>query len=160
MNKQAFARLVQAAQLQNVSLLETAAKASFPDSGSQPGELSADFDVSAIGTIIGADDLSMMACEVALVFKGTVGEHPLCTVTAKYGVAYTLTPGYVEEEGAVQFFADNNALFNVWPFFREHLWSLTQKMGMPPFVLPLLHPRVEEITAGDSAGLRPVVQGD
>jgi hypothetical protein len=31
-------------------------------------------------------------------------------------------------------------VFNTWPFFREQAHSLTSKMGLPPFTLPLLKP--------------------
>lgn len=34
-------------------------------------------------------------------------------------------------------FANLNGVFNAWPYFREFVQSVTTRMGLPPFVLPV-----------------------
>lgn len=35
-------------------------------------------------------------------------------------------------------FANSNAIFNAWPYWRECLQNTLARMGLPPFVLPVL----------------------
>lgn len=38
----------------------------------------------------------------------------------------------------VKSFAETNAVFNAWPYFREYVQSTTLRMGLPPLTVPLL----------------------
>jgi hypothetical protein len=46
----------------------------------------------------------------------------------------------------LQAFAETNALFNAWPFFREIIHATMARMNLPPIALPLfrLTPRPRE----------------
>jgi hypothetical protein len=47
-------------------------------------------------------------------------------------------------ENTLKYFADNNAKFNSWSFFRELLSNITMRMGIGHLVVPLLKPRPPE----------------
>lgn len=49
-------------------------------------------------------------------------------------------------------FAKANGLYNSWPFARELIYSLTSRMGFPPYSLPslLLQPPQKAIAQGDT----------
>lgn len=48
------------------------------------------------------------------------------------------------QDNIVKAFADNNAKFNSWSYFRELLSSVTMRMGVEPLILPLLKPAPPE----------------
>jgi preprotein translocase subunit SecB len=41
-------------------------------------------------------------------------------------------------ESFVEIFKDRNVPINTWPYFREFVQSITQRMNIPPLTLPLL----------------------
>ncbi len=55
-----------------------------------------------------------------------------CTFGLKYSSKTTLTEDFME------IFQDQNILLNTWPYFREFVQSMTQRMNIPPLTLPLL----------------------
>jgi hypothetical protein len=63
---------------------------------------------------------------------------PILKVTAVFEITYRLPGGATASEKALQEFASTNAVFNAWPFLREFFVSITQRMDLPPLVLPLV----------------------
>lgn len=55
-----------------------------------------------------------------------------CTFRLKYSSKTTLT------EDFMQIFEDQNIPMNTWPYFREFVQGMTQRMNIPPLTLPLL----------------------
>ncbi len=39
---------------------------------------------------------------------------------------------------AVGAFAHFNSAFNAWPYWREYVQSMTQRLGLPPVTIPIL----------------------
>ena len=48
------------------------------------------------------------------------------------------------QDDIIKAFADNNAKFNSWSYFRELFSSVTMRMGIGPLVVPLLKPAPPE----------------
>ena len=69
------------------------------------------------------------------------GEQPLVSVEERYLLSYSVTGTEPVADDTLRAFADNNAAFNAWSFFRQSLHATTLRMGLPPFTLPLLKPR-------------------
>jgi hypothetical protein len=66
-------------------------------------------------------------------------ERALIEVTAEYLLTYNLSDGAdTLPEKAFQVFAANTGVFNAWPFFREFVRSSTDRMSIPPLILPLM----------------------
>ena len=64
---------------------------------------------------------------------------PVVSVDCAYAVDYTITrEGFTPSAEQVKAFKDGNAIFNVWPYFREYLQSSLVKMGLPPLTAPFL----------------------
>ena len=55
-------------------------------------------------------------------------------VTATYVVVYAI--GRQPSEEILSVFLNRNVRLNTWPFFREHVYSSSARMYLPPFVLP------------------------
>ncbi len=57
-------------------------------------------------------------------------------IEAQYLVEYQITNPAVSEE-ALSAFAQFNAVHNVWPFWRQHIFDLRQRGGLPRIEVPL-----------------------
>jgi len=72
-------------------------------------------------------------------------------------VEIELRYGYPERtefrKDELEAFASLNGVFNAWPYFREYLQSVTTRMGLPPFVLPVF--RVKRSPRPSSEGEKP-----
>lgn len=62
---------------------------------------------------------------------------PLLHIQATFLLAYVLKSADDITDAHCDAFADLNATFNVWPYWREYVQSVTVRMGLPALVLPL-----------------------
>lgn len=72
------------------------------------------------------------------VFSGHIDGIEVLSIQASYGVYYRLPDQLKPSEKDVQEFAEQNGMFNAWPYLRELLGNLSAKMGLPLPPLPLL----------------------
>lgn len=60
-------------------------------------------------------------------------------VAARYRLHYEVADSHVKLSKAdIEAFAEQTSLYNVWPYWRELLTSLTSRMAIPPLSVPLL----------------------
>jgi len=57
-------------------------------------------------------------------------------VTCSFGLKYSSEAGISED--FMEIFKVRNIPLNTWPYFREFIQSITQRMNIPPLTLPLL----------------------
>lgn len=50
--------------------------------------------------------------------------------------AYMIKNGYKPTKAGKNAFGETNAIFNVWPYVREHVQNTMIKMDLTPFVMP------------------------
>jgi preprotein translocase subunit SecB len=62
---------------------------------------------------------------------------PSASVRAAYLIVYLLRDTAGLDQRHIDAFAALQGPFNVWAFYREHLLSMSLKMGLPPLILPL-----------------------
>jgi hypothetical protein len=72
-------------------------------------------------------------------------DPPDVHVVAAYELSYSLSEGEELSDRDLQHFAVFNARFNAWPYWRELAQTATQRMRIPPLVIPVL--RVPAIPA-------------
>ena len=58
------------------------------------------------------------------------------TVEATFRVDYLMKAKLTEEE--IREFSQNNAVHNVWPFWREHVYEVARKAELPRLSVPLM----------------------
>jgi hypothetical protein len=82
-------------------------------------------------------------CEMRMTWQAMVPgtEEILVQIHEQYLVTYDVHGSDPVGEDVLRAFTDNNAAFNVWPFFRQSLHATTLRMGIPAYTLPLLKPR-------------------
>ena len=61
----------------------------------------------------------------------------LCGVEAEYALFYLVRDEVEYPDSVVRLFASKNAVFNVWPYFRELVHSLAARAGLPNVLVPL-----------------------
>lgn len=57
-------------------------------------------------------------------------------IQAEYRVTYEITVKDLGED-AMKAFAEFNVIHNVWPFWRQHVFDLVQRGGLPKLDVPL-----------------------
>ncbi|MBL8217539.1 MAG: hypothetical protein JNK87_42860 [Bryobacterales bacterium] len=68
---------------------------------------------------------------------------PAVLVDCAFAADYELAADFAIRPEHVKAFKDGNAIFNVWPYFREFLQSSLQRMGLPPLTAPFLRLEVK-----------------
>ncbi len=64
-------------------------------------------------------------------------ENVFLRIEARFSVTYSLN----SSEGLLQenynAFGERNGVYNVWPYWREFVHSITSRMGLPPLIVPV-----------------------
>lgn len=64
-------------------------------------------------------------------------ETPVVKVESKFLLVYSISDCSNLSEKAYQQFAEVNAVFNAWPYWREFVQNATLRMGLPPLTMPV-----------------------
>lgn len=84
------------------------------------------------------EEQSVLYCGVRLrLTLARPNEEAIVAISTEYALFYHLPCEFKPTDTAVRHFASQNAVFNAWPFFREHVCSTVAKMGLPPLIIPL-----------------------
>jgi len=82
---------------------------------------------------------STLTIPTTFTVSGTVGnDEELFSIHFSLLVKYDLPSDADFAPQYLEFFAENNVPANVWPYARELVSSMTSRMGLPPFTLPIL----------------------
>lgn len=92
------------------------------------------------------DDGKMLLAEIHARFEARVKDPDVskvdllraALVETRFVLVYELSPGEDLSTDDLQAFAQTNAVFNATPFWREFLNSCLVRMGMPPFMVPIM----------------------
>ncbi len=106
-----------------------------PDAGS--GEIDVSFHFKTKLVELGAEALRFEIQFRMAGLRGIVPEE-IVGVDCTFEAVYDLRPDFVVTKEMVEAFQKGNAIFNVWPYFREYLQSSLTRMGYPPLVAPFL----------------------
>ncbi len=132
------ARVVSSVRICGIRLVETDARCRIRS----PKEVSEDAEImirhsAQIGERPAPDTFYVRArIEVKIAASGASAE-PHLAVSAVFEIKYRVPQGARFSAHELEAFADTNAIFNVWPFWREYIQSVTGRMDLPAVVLPL-----------------------
>ncbi len=68
---------------------------------------------------------------------GESGETVAVSIEATFVIVYSCEKVREIARENIEAFANTNAIFNVWPFWREFVLNLTSRMRMSPVVVPV-----------------------
>ena len=98
------------------------------------------------------DDRDQFQAEVSVDLQsGTTPENPAWTISVSLLLTYAVEPDAKIEPAAFDAYAGTGAVFTAWPYAREVVQSLTNRMGFPPLVLPLLKTPLDVIAFSRSS---------
>lgn len=108
------------------------------DTDTLPAEIGAlpppDFAISVNWKL--SDDRSILGC---LLGFATVFEEPEpYTIVAQFRLTYSLEEADELTDYDFEQFAHWNAVFNAWPYWREHVSSIINRGQLPRFIVPVM----------------------
>lgn len=62
---------------------------------------------------------------------------PVITIAVSFLLAYRLRNFNELTDESYRSFAELNAVFNIWPYWREFVQNVTVRMGLPPLTMPV-----------------------
>ncbi len=71
---------------------------------------------------------------------GTKSSEETLRIEALFVVKYQLTRHDGLKKSHFDAFGKVNGVFNVWPYWREYVQSVTVRMGLPPLTIPVFRP--------------------
>ena len=128
----AIARVAKRAELKSIRLIEITASCNPTATGALVPSVELDCKPGSV-----SGDALEVVCEYA--FRVHSDDIDVVSSTISYLLEYEIGGGESPNPGDVAEFARANGALNSWPFVREILYSLTSRMGFPPFTLPLMH---------------------
>lgn len=93
-----------------------------------------------------------IACDYR--FAARIGQTQVAEAAITYLLLYQLQGSEPLSDADVAQFAVSNGTLHSWPFVRELLYSLTSKMGYPPYSLGVVHFKPKP--APQAASVQPV----
>ena len=143
----AFSELVRRVQLNDIQLLcaEVHGQREFVGAhGAVDGAIEVALNIESKGSLV--ETPPSIRCDVMIQWQGFSpgGQEPLVRVKETYLVCYDLSDNASVSQEMLKVLAENNATFNVWPFFRQSLHGTTLRMGLPAYSLPLLKPMAND----------------
>jgi hypothetical protein len=130
-------RLISAVQLGSIRLVEVAAKSIIRS----PGDVEdVRFSVTPHAKVpdLPRDGAFYVLASFELQVVANGQETPIVTMEATFELKYSLPADFesvTQEELAA--FAEVNAIFNAWPYWREYIQSTFVRMNLPPVALPV-----------------------
>ena len=125
-------------QIQHVILAESVARRRALCAG-PPAELSLNVNVRT--EFKEQDQLIQVFPRFTLIGRdGPGGAEELLRVEAMFVAVYRLPnfEGIAQEN--IDAFGEMNGIYNVWPYWREFVQSMTVRMGLPPLTVPVFRP--------------------
>ena len=127
----AVARVSRRVQLSEVRLVKFEVEQFSRIPGKLVPEITHDFAISSE-----SPDLLRVACSFG--FNVTSNNVQVATSKIVYHLFYRMSGDEPADPKDLKQFAVANGSYNSWPFVRELLHSMTGRMGLPPYVLPVL----------------------
>ncbi len=88
------------------------------------------------------DDLKAAAVNIKVklgaTYEGEEAKDPAISVFASFLVNYVVTEKFPTRE-ALSSVVERMAMLHIWPYWREFVQTMTSRMGLPPFPVPLVY---------------------
>jgi preprotein translocase subunit SecB len=128
----AVARVASRVQLKGIRLKDLAVKS---EGESVTNQLSADIERECVASKCEADKIEV-TCRYR--FQAKDAEQSIAVIAATYGLDYAVEGPDPIAPADAEHFAFANGAYNSWPFARELFHSMTGRLGLTPYVLPVL----------------------
>jgi hypothetical protein len=72
-------------------------------------------------------------------------ESQIATLNATYQLHYDLKDAANYPKDALQYFAELNGVYNAWPYWRELVQTVSGRVGLGSFIMPVFRPEAKPI---------------
>lgn len=148
-------RLFDVVKMNDVTLLECRAHVR----GRAEGPLRLGLRRSASGSR--SDDRARICAQVCFTLEGRQDDEDargvVLLIEATFNATYEVPVDHEADKGALDFFAQANGTFNLWPYWREFVQATAARMGIPALTVPTY--RIEEAFTGPGSAERTKVKG-
>jgi hypothetical protein len=88
-------------------------------------------------------------------------EGQIASLNATYQLHYDLKDASAYPPDALQYFAELNGVYNAWPYWRELVQTVSGRVGLGSFIMPVFRPEVKVIeTVDDEAPVSGASSGE
>ncbi len=131
--------LHQSAELEGIRLARAKASGDRPQVAFN-GQIAVSINVRAkrVETVAGQLSIEVLFRLMGSRKSENAKERPAFCIDCTFEANYILRPGFEPSEEQVSAFKDGNAIFNCWPYCRQHIQETLLTMGYPPLTLPFL----------------------
>jgi preprotein translocase subunit SecB len=137
--REQYNSFVNSISLQNIRLVECAVNSGIERPLPKKTSIGIKFSTSLNGIKNDSDSVSFDSnAEAEIVFRSRDSDHILGTIKVNFILSYE-SKIQVEEE-IIELFVKRNVPINAWPYLREFIQSMIQRMGWSTFILPPLRP--------------------
>ncbi|MHB1559967.1 MAG: hypothetical protein ACYC61_21155 [Isosphaeraceae bacterium] len=132
-------------QIRSLILAEVTATRS-PSTGVVGKDAQVELGTEEIGCAVDAEEKRIVVTPSFRLDVRKVGQQaPTLSIQAKFVISYSLDKLDDLNQENVEAFAGTNAVYNVWPYWREFVQSTVARMGLPPLTIPVFRlPTSEE----------------
>jgi len=134
-----ISHIIAAVQLQSVRLVESTVKSNIR-SPKEVGKIDLFVDTSTQPPNMPEDGLIYVQPTINTLVMSQ--DKTVVSIMATYELIYQMSKDMKVSQDELNDFARLNAMFNVWPYWREFVQSTITRMNLPPLVLPLF--RIKE----------------
>lgn len=139
-----FSKLVQSANLIEISLKSSNNNCSVPPKAVIPKNISLNYDRTNHYILSEDEGLLVCFCGMAVVATDDSKEDgSIFELSATFSLIYSINQTGFSKE-AFSAFTEKNAFYNAYPYFREFFQNMSSRMGIEPVKLPLLKPSTKD----------------
>jgi preprotein translocase subunit SecB len=129
------AQVTSKVQIRSVRLIETTAQCHVQTSVDVPKpEIDMEFDASAMEPSGG---IFKVIARINTAVRAGGSDKKAIEIGVAHELIYSIPEDLNPSNEELAAFAETNAIFNVWPYWREYVQSTCQRMGMPSLLLPV-----------------------
>jgi len=152
-NVQLAQRLIAAVQLEDVRLVQAAARTGVR-SREEAGEIGLSAHQSAkapqgirngVFYVLAAFELRITSVKAGATEPKRLPLH----LKVEYELRYRVPGDFKASKAELASFAKVNGVYNAWPYFREYVQTTTQRMSLPPVIMPVF--RIPQPPKGGAA---------
>ncbi|WP_417746326.1 hypothetical protein [Rosistilla oblonga] len=107
---------------------------------SEASEVTVEFQCKTI-----AEDSLVRVTVNAEVYVTDDADQRFLEVISEHELLYSTPPNEYFAENNLEAFGTLNGMYNLWPYLRELVQSMTIRIGMPPLTLPVFRPTGQRI---------------
>lgn len=133
----AFSDLIRTVNIQSIRLLalNTQTAPTIPPFQSNDAQIRINWR-HRVGEVEGTQFIVHAEIEASVV-PSKDSKEAFFSLVAAYELVYAVSSGFRASKTVLDAFAGTNGIFNVWPYWRELVQSVSVRMQLPPVLLPV-----------------------